>query len=61
MEIGTVFPQTPFGGDAGAVQEFALTAESLGYARLLAYDHVLGASHDGRELNRRYTELDPFP
>ena len=43
MQIGVVFPQTELGGDAGAVRAYAQGIEALGYAHLLAYDHVLGA------------------
>jgi probable F420-dependent oxidoreductase len=43
MHIGVVLPQTELGGDVGAVRAYAEGAESLGYAHLLAYDHVLGA------------------
>jgi probable F420-dependent oxidoreductase len=43
MRIGVVFPQTELGGDAGAVRAYASTVERLGYAHLLAYDHVVGA------------------
>jgi len=38
-----VFPQTEIGPDAGAVRGYAERVEELGYAHLLAYDHVLGA------------------
>ena len=44
MRIGVVFPQAEIGPDPEAVKAFAQTAEDLGYAHLLAYDHVLGAS-----------------
>ncbi len=39
-----------------------LAAEGLGFDHLLAYDHVLGAVHAGREpaLTGPYTERDPF-
>jgi probable F420-dependent oxidoreductase len=62
MIVGAVFPQTQYGADPVAVREFAQTAEGLGYAHLLAYDHVLGAPHDAREprLWGPYTEDDPF-
>ena len=62
MQIGAVFPQTRFDGDPVAVRDFAQAAEDLGYAHLLAYDHVLGAVHEGREpeLWGPYTDLDPF-
>ena len=62
MQIGAVFPQTRFDGDPVAVRDFAQAAEDLGYAHLLAYDHVVGAVHEGREpeLWGPYTDLDPF-
>jgi probable F420-dependent oxidoreductase len=50
VQIGVVFPQTEIGSDAGAVREYAQRVEALGYAHLLAYDHVLGADptiHEG--------------
>ncbi|HEY7051135.1 MAG TPA: LLM class F420-dependent oxidoreductase [Mycobacterium sp.] len=43
MQIGVVFPQTELGGDVGAVRAYARGVEQLGYAHLLAYDHVVGA------------------
>jgi len=43
MRIGAVFPQTELGGDPGAVRAFGQGVEDLGFAHLLAYDHVLGA------------------
>jgi probable F420-dependent oxidoreductase len=43
MQIGVVFPQTEIGGDRGAVRAYAIGVEELGFAHLLAYDHVLGA------------------
>src|SRR5262245_17592762 len=50
MQIGVVFPQTEMGGDAGAVRAYVEGVEALGYAHLLAYDHVIGADpavHEG--------------
>ena len=50
MRIGVVFPQTEIGADAGAVRAYAEHVEELGFAHLLAYDHVVGADpkiHDG--------------
>jgi probable F420-dependent oxidoreductase len=50
MRIGVVFPQTELGGEVAAVRRYALEVEELGYAHLLAYDHVLGADpavHEG--------------
>jgi probable F420-dependent oxidoreductase len=43
VKIGVVLPQTELGGDVGAVRAYAAGAEELGYAHLLAYDHVVGA------------------
>ncbi len=43
MRIGVVFPQTELGGDPGAVRAYAQGAQELGFAHLLAYDHVAGA------------------
>lgn len=44
MRIGVVFPQTEIGAfGAGAVRAYAQHVEGLGYAHLLAYDHVVGA------------------
>ncbi len=43
MRIGVVFPQTEIGGDVGAVRAYAQAAAELGFAHVLAYDHVLGA------------------
>ena len=43
MRIGVVFPQTELGGDAGAVRAYGQRVEELGFAHLLAYDHVVGA------------------
>src|SRR5271168_5346787 len=46
MRIGVVFPQTEIGADAGAVRSYAEHVEALGFAHLLAYDHVVGADRD---------------
>ena len=42
MKLGVTFPQNIIGGDPLIVRDFAQTAESLGYAHIVAYDHVLG-------------------
>ena len=62
MQIGVVYPQTELGGDPDAVRRIGLATEELGYDHLLAYDHVIGASHDDRdpELWGPYTDHDPF-
>ena len=43
MQIGVVFPQTEIGSDPIAVRDYAQAAEELGFAHIIAYDHVLGA------------------
>ena len=43
MQIGVVLPQTEIGGDVGVVRAYATRVEELGFAHILAYDHVVGA------------------
>src|ERR671938_1589278 len=43
MRIGVDFPQTEITTDPIAVRDYAQAAEALGYAHLLAFDHVVGA------------------
>jgi probable F420-dependent oxidoreductase len=43
VRIGVVFPQTELGGDVGAVRAYGERVDELGFAHILAYDHVLGA------------------
>jgi len=49
-------------GDPEAVRRIGTSVESLGFDYLLTCDHVLGATHEGREpkLTGPYTERDPF-
>jgi probable F420-dependent oxidoreductase len=62
MEFGAVFPTTEIGTDPAAIRDFAQAAEALGFSRITAYDHVLGADHAGREppLHGPYTPSDAF-
>jgi probable F420-dependent oxidoreductase len=62
MRFGAVFPTTEIGNDPIVVRDFAQAAESLGYVRLTAYDHVLGADHADRTppLTGPYTQHDRF-
>ncbi len=53
MRIGTVFPQTEIGADAGAVRAYAEHVEELGFAHLLAYDHVVGVDRRLTTARRR--------
>ena len=62
MELGAVYPQIELRGDPEAVRRIGLGIEAMGFDYLLAYDHVLGAVHGGRQpaLTGPYTESDPF-
>jgi probable F420-dependent oxidoreductase len=62
VQIGVVYPQIELGGDPEAVRRIGKATEELGFDHLLAYDHVLGAVHEGRlpALQGPYTENDPF-
>jgi probable F420-dependent oxidoreductase len=61
MRIGVVFPQTEFGNDPAAIRDYAQAVEELGYAHILAYDHVLGANRDVHDqLRGPYSHHDPF-
>ncbi len=57
MRYGAVFPTTEIGSDPIAVRDFAQAAEELGYARLTAYDHVLGAEHADRDTTTFGSEM----
>jgi probable F420-dependent oxidoreductase len=62
MKLGAVLPTTEIGDDPVAIRDWAQAAEGLGYAHIVAYDHVLGAVHEQREpkLWGPYTEHDGF-
>lgn len=61
MKIGVVFPQTEFGSDPVAIRDYAQAAEALGFAHIVAYDHVLGANPDRPGgWSGPYTHLTPF-
>src|SRR5690349_624738 len=47
MRVGAVFPQTEIGADRGGVRAYVEGVAELGFAHLLAYDHVLGAEPSG--------------
>jgi len=49
MRIGVVFPQTELGGDVGAVRAYGTRVAELGFAHILAYDHVVGADPEVHE------------
>ncbi|MBV1691106.1 LLM class F420-dependent oxidoreductase [Novosphingobium sp. G106] len=61
MKIGVIYPQKELKGDPQAVRAIGLATEERGFDHLLAYDHVIGASHDREpKLTGPYTEKDPF-
>lgn len=61
MQLGVVYPQTELNGDPEAVRRIGTSVEALAFDYLLAYDHVIGATHDREpKLTGPYTEKDPF-
>jgi len=62
MQLGAILPTTEIGNDPAAIRDWAQAAESLGYSDIVVYDHVLGATHEGRKppLMGPYTEDDAF-
>lgn len=62
MKVGVVLPQTEIGSDPLVLRDFAQTAEGLGFSHVLAFDHVLGVEHAGRQpaLTGPYTEASTF-
>jgi probable F420-dependent oxidoreductase len=47
VRVGVVFPQTEIGPDPAVIRAYAAAVEELGFAHVLAYDHVLGADPAG--------------
>jgi probable F420-dependent oxidoreductase len=61
VQLGVVFPQTETGADPAAIHYYAEAAQELGFAHLIAYDHVLGADPAGHPgFPGPYTAADPF-
>ncbi len=61
MRVGVVFPQTEIGADPYYIKDFAQAAEELGFAHILAYDHVVGANPASRpNWQAPYSHLDMF-
>ena len=59
MRVGVIFPQTEIGSNPAVIRDYAQAAEALGYAHILAYDHVLGANPTSRPGWRPpFTHLD---
>lgn len=61
MRVGVVYPHQEIGDDPVRIAAFAQAAEDLGYAHIVAYDHVVGADPAGRPSWRGpYTHRDAF-
>jgi len=60
VRIGVVFPQTEIGADPGGVKAYAQAVQQMGYAHLVAYDHVLGADASVRPGWAGYTSDSLF-
>ena len=61
MKVGVVFPQTEIGADPYYIKDFAQAAEELGFAHILAYDHVVDANPKSRpNWKAPYSHLDMF-
>src|ERR1700751_591976 len=62
MKLGVSYPTTEVAGDPDAVRKFVRAAGALGYAHMMAYEHVVKCPHEGREpkLTGPYTEKDRF-
>jgi probable F420-dependent oxidoreductase len=62
VRVGVVYPHQEIGDDPARIAAFAQAAEDLGYAHIVAYDHVLGADPAGRPewWKGAYTHRDAF-
>ena len=61
MKVGVVFPQTEIGADPYYIRDYSQAAEELGFAHILAYDHVVGANPASRANWRApYSHMDMF-
>ena len=61
MKVGVVFPQTEIGADPYYIRDYSHAAEELGFAHILAYDHVVGANPASRANWRApYSHMDMF-
>ena len=62
VRVGVVFPHQEIGNDPAHIAAYAQAAEDLGYAHVVAYDHVVGADPAGRPSSWRgvYTHRDAF-
>jgi probable F420-dependent oxidoreductase len=43
VKLGAIFPQLDIGADRGAVREYGLAVDEMGFDNISAFDHVVGA------------------
>jgi len=62
VRVGVVYPHQEIGDDPARIAAFAQAAEDLGYAHIVAYDHVVGADPTNRPSwwKGAYTNRDSF-
>ncbi len=63
MRLCAEFPTIEFGSDVGGLRAFAEAVRDMGFADVMIYDHVLGASaahYDSTQLVGSYREHDVF-
>lgn len=60
MKIGVTFPQTEIGSDPIGVRDYAQAVEEMGFSHIAAYEHVLGATPEGRSFPMAYTHESLF-
>lgn len=48
MKIGAIFPHDTIEPDHGAIREWALGVEAMGFSHIMSYDHVIGANAASR-------------
>jgi len=62
VRVGVVYPHQEIGDDPAQIAAFAQAAEDLGYAHIVAYDHVVGADPASRPAwwKGAYTHRDAF-
>jgi probable F420-dependent oxidoreductase len=61
VKVGAIYPQTDLAGGPDALRRFMTAVEQMGFDYVLAYDHVVKATHDRTpKLWGPYSERDPF-
>ncbi|HLZ10906.1 MAG TPA: LLM class F420-dependent oxidoreductase [Chloroflexota bacterium] len=60
LKIGVVFPQTEIGSDPSGVRDYAQAVEEMGFAHIVVFDHVIGATTEGRGFAMSYSDKSMF-